>query len=63
MVDIINIEQKSFTEIGYFDTYPPNNNPKFNGVWNVYPFFKSGIIAINDIDSGLFLVKASDKDE
>ena len=63
VLDISQVENKNLKEIGFFDTYPPNNNPKFNGVWNVYPFFKSGIIAINDIDSGLFLVKASDKDE
>ena len=46
-----------------FDTYPSDNNPKFNGVWSVYPFFESGVIAISDIDSGLFLVKASAIDE
>ena len=37
-----------------------NNNAAFEGVWNVYPFFESGVIAINDINSGIFLVKASE---
>ena len=60
VLDISQIQNKYVTEIGFFDTYPSNNNPKFNGVWSVYPFFESGVIAINDIDSGLFLVKASD---
>ena len=46
-------------EIGFFDTYPENNNASFDGVWNVYPFFNSGIIAISDSDRGLFLVQKS----
>ena len=61
VLDISQVQNKSVTEIGFFDTYPSNNNPKFNGVWSIYPFFESGIIAINDIDSGLFIVKASDE--
>ena len=60
VLDISQIQNKYVTEIGFFDTYPSNNNPKFNGVWSIYPFFESGVIAINDIESGLFLVKASD---
>ncbi|MDA9576694.1 regulator, partial [Flavobacteriaceae bacterium] len=51
---------KEITEFGFFDTYPQDNNAKFDGVWNVYPYFESGVIAINDINSGLFLVKASE---
>ena len=61
VLDISQVQNKSVKEIGFFDTYPSNNNPKFNGVWSIYPFFESGIIAINDIDSGLFLVKTSDE--
>tara|TARA_B100001059_G_scaffold92172_1_gene91209 strand:- start:9086 stop:10339 length:1254 start_codon:yes stop_codon:yes gene_type:complete len=61
VLDISQVQNKSVKEIGFFDTYPSNNNPKFNGVWSIYPFFESGIIAINDIDSGLFIVKASDE--
>lgn len=61
VLDISQVQNKSVIEIGFFDTYPSNNNPKFNGAWSIYPFFESGVIAINDIDSGLFLVKASDE--
>ena len=60
VLDISQVHNKNVMEIGFFDTYPEDNNPKFNGVWNMYPFFESGVIAVNDIDSGLFLVKASD---
>ena len=40
-IDISNIENQSMAEIGYFDTYPENDNAAFDGVWNVYPFFLS----------------------
>ena len=59
VIDISEVQNKTIFEKGFFDTYPSDNNPKFNGVWSIYPFFESGVIAISDIDSGLFLVKAS----
>lgn len=49
----------SLNESGYFDTYTSNNNTNFDGVWNVYPFFPSGNININDINNGFFMVRAS----
>ena len=60
VLDISEIDTKNVSEGGFFDTYPANNNAAFEGVWNIYPFFESGVIAINDINSGLFLVKASE---
>ena len=60
VLDISGIGEKQVEETGYFDTYPVNNNAAFAGAWNVYPYFESGVIAINDINSGLFLVKASE---
>lgn len=60
VLDISGIEERQILETGFFDTYPQDNNADFEGVWNVYPYFESGVIAVNDINSGLFLVKASD---
>jgi choice-of-anchor B domain-containing protein len=59
MVDVSNTENKVFSEVGFFDTYPNNNNAAFNGVWNVYPYFPSGKIIISDIDNGFFVIKKS----
>ena len=56
-INISNIENQTIAEIGYFDTYPENDNAAFDGVWNVYPFFSSGHIIISDIQKGLFVVK------
>lgn len=57
ILDLSNIASGSMSEIGFFDTYPQNNNTAFNGVWSVYPYFASGNIVISDINRGLFVVK------
>ncbi|ARV07068.1 regulator [Polaribacter sp. SA4-10] len=59
MIDVSNIATKSFSEIGFFDTYPNNDNADFNGVWNVYPYFPSGNIIVSDIDNGFFVIRKS----
>ena len=58
-IDIQNIGSREMEEVGFFDTFPNHDNPTFDGVWNVYPYFESGVIVISDSNSGLFLVKAS----
>jgi choice-of-anchor B domain-containing protein len=42
--------------VGFFDIYPMDNAPEFNGAWSVYPFFPSGVVAVSSIESGLFLL-------
>ena len=59
IIDISNIDTKTFTEVGYFDTYPENNNTETNGTWNVYPFLPSGNIIISDYNNGLFIIRKS----
>ncbi len=44
---------------GYFDSYPSDDAPTFDGTWSNYPYFPSGTIAISNFD-GLFLVRSSD---
>ena len=56
-IDITNIASSTINETGYFDTYPSNDGANFNGVWNVYPYFKSGKIVVSDINRGLFILK------
>jgi choice-of-anchor B domain-containing protein len=43
-------------QVGWFDTYPENDNSGFNGTWSNYPFFPSGTVIISDINRGLFIV-------
>ena len=49
-----------FVEIGSFDTYPEDDSSDFAGAWSVYPYFKSGLLAVSSIEEGLFLVKRSE---
>ena len=58
-IDVSDIVNQRMQEVGFFDTYPENDRATFNGVWNVYPFFESGVIAISDTSRGLFLVQRS----
>ena len=58
VIDISNIANQSMTEIGYFDTFPDNDNVGTSGLWNVYPFFESGNIVLSG-GPGFTLVKAN----
>jgi choice-of-anchor B domain-containing protein len=42
-------------EIAYFDTWPEDNTNEFNGLWNNYPYFPSGVVIGSDIEKGLFV--------
>lgn len=44
-------------EAGFFDTFPLSNSASFNGAWGTYPFLPSGNILINDINSGLYVLR------
>lgn len=58
VIDISDIANQNMTEVGYFDTYPSNNNAGFGGTWNVYPYFESGNIVISG-GGGFTLVKSA----
>lgn len=59
VIDISDIQNQNMTEIGYFDTFPPNDNVGTAQLWNVYPFFESGNIVLSG-ESGFTLVKANE---
>jgi choice-of-anchor B domain-containing protein len=41
---------------GWYDTSPLSGNG-FNGAWGVYPYFADGLMAVTDIEEGLFLIQ------
>lgn len=59
ILDISGIDGQSIVEEGFFDTYPSDNTAAFEGVWSVYPYFESEKVIVNDINSGLFVIKKS----
>ena len=56
-LNIENIENQEVVEEAFFDSHPESDDASFEGVWNSYPFFESGVIAVSDIKRGLFLIK------
>ncbi len=54
ILDVSN--RKNIVEVGFYDTHPQANY-EFNGVWNVYPFFKSGVCLASDIENGMFVFR------
>jgi len=44
-------------EIAHFDTYPDDDASNLNGLWSVYPFFKSNVVIGSDLERGLFVWK------
>lgn len=42
-------------EIAYFDTRPEDNATSFNGLWNNYAYFDSGVVVGSDLERGLFV--------
>ena len=45
------------TEVGFLDTMPNVDSATFEGVWSIFPFFKSGTVAIAGIDGILYLTR------
>jgi choice-of-anchor B domain-containing protein len=45
-------------EIAWFDVYPQNDNPSFEGgTWSNYPYFRrQNIVAVSSIDRGFFVL-------
>ena len=43
--------------VGSFDTYTANNGRSYNGAWNNYPYFASGIVIVSSIGEGLFVLR------
>lgn len=57
VIDISDIANGNLSEVGFFDSFPSNDDTVFNGVWSVYPFFESGNIIISDVATGLYIVR------
>ncbi|HYG09343.1 MAG TPA: choice-of-anchor B family protein [Pyrinomonadaceae bacterium] len=57
VLDISGASTANLQEVGYFDIYPLDDLPNFNGAWSNYPFFKSGVVIVSGIEQGLFVLR------
>lgn len=65
VMDITGITRSKIRRAAHFDLAPycstdKSATPEFAGEWSNYPYFKSGIIAANSIENGLYLLKLQD---
>ncbi|MEU4425678.1 choice-of-anchor B family protein [Actinoplanes sp. NPDC024001] len=44
-------------EVGYFDVDPASNASGYSGSWMVLPYLRNGVVAVQSIGVGLFLVR------
>lgn len=57
ILSLDNIASGKLSEIAYFDTFPDDDEVKFDGAWSNYPYFESGIVIVGDISNGLFILE------
>jgi hypothetical protein len=57
VLDASELARGAMGEVGFFDVYPPDDAPAYNGAWSAYPFFASGSVVVNGIEQGLFVVR------
>jgi choice-of-anchor B domain-containing protein len=58
---VLRIDEPGFdlTEVAYFDTFPSSTEAEFQGTWSNYPWLPDGIVVLDSIDYGLFIVKVN----
>jgi choice-of-anchor B domain-containing protein len=57
VLDVRGAATASLNEVAFFDVYPSDDNPAFNGTWSNYPFFASGTVIASGIEQGLFVLR------
>jgi choice-of-anchor B domain-containing protein len=51
------VANANLNELGFFDVYPTDDQPLFNGTWSNYPYFASGTVIASGIEQGLFVLR------
>ena len=59
ILDLGQIADGTISEVAYFDTYPQpqGTSLSYSGSWSNYPYFASGLLIVNDINNGLFVLR------
>lgn len=57
ILDTSVVDRGILEEVAYFDVYPEDDEPEFNGAWSNYPYFKSGLVVVSGIEQGLFVLR------
>lgn len=57
ILDTTNVATAKLPEVGYFDVDPSSNASGYSGSWMALPYLKNGVVAVQSIGVGLFLVR------
>jgi choice-of-anchor B domain-containing protein len=57
VLDSAGVASGALSEVGFFDVYPPDDEPEFNGAWSNFPYFGSGVVVVSGIEQGLFVLR------
>jgi choice-of-anchor B domain-containing protein len=56
--DTRNVAAGQLAEVAYFDVYPEDDDPHFDGgTWSNYPYFGQNVVAVSSMDRGLFILR------
>ena len=57
LLDVSAASSAVLKEVAFFDTNPNSSSNDMSGAWGAFPYFTSGLVAVGDIVSGLFVLK------
>ena len=57
VLNIRNLPQTNFLEIGYFDIVPGSDSIAASGAWSNYPWWSDGVVTVSSTDEGLFILR------
>ena len=57
ILDTSTVASANLPEVGYFDTEPNTDSRGYSATWMVLPFLKDGVVAVQSMGVGLFLVR------
>ena len=73
ILDLTEIPSATLTEVAFFDVYPgdiengpasrePEHEDIFAGTWSNYPYYDSGMVAVNTLGDGFFVLRPNLED-
>jgi choice-of-anchor B domain-containing protein len=57
ILDTSTVASAKLPEVGYFDTDPNTNNSGYSATWMVIPYLRNGVVAVQSMGVGLYLVR------
>ncbi len=57
ILDTSSVAAAELPEVGYFDTDPTTDNNGFSATWMVIPYLRDGVVAVQSMGVGLYLVR------